>query len=88
MKIQPIKKISTLSDLIAPFFTAINLTFFKLGYPKSSSPQTFKEDMEIIYAVFAGSVIREGVGRQATPGVHYPKYSFGSSNSVCWKFSS
>jgi len=30
---------------------------------KSSSPQGPYEDMEIIYAVFAGSVIREGFGK-------------------------
>jgi hypothetical protein len=44
-------------------FTANNLNFFKLGYLKLSSPPRAWEDMKIISAVFAGSVIREGFGK-------------------------
>jgi hypothetical protein len=34
-------------------------------YLKSSSPQMSLEDMKIIYAIFAGLVIREGSGKLA-----------------------
>jgi hypothetical protein len=47
---------------------ASNLTSFKLGYPKSSSPQTPMEDMEIINAIHASLMIIEGHGR--LPSIH------------------
>jgi hypothetical protein len=39
---------------------------FSPRHPKSSSPQKPWEDMKNIYAVFAGSVIREGSGKLVT----------------------
>ena len=46
-------------------FSGGKITFFQGGHLKSSSPQTPLEDMKSIYAVFVGSVIREGFGKIA-----------------------
>ena len=51
---------------MTPFFPASNLTSFRHGNLRSSSPQRPLEDMQIIYAIFAGSVIKEGAGKCAT----------------------
>jgi hypothetical protein len=44
-------------------FPAINLTSFKLGCLKTSSPQRPLEDMQIMPAIFYDWVIRVGSGK-------------------------
>jgi len=50
---------------MAPALDAGNLASFNLWHPKSSSPQMPWEDMQIISAIFARSVISEGFGKIA-----------------------
>lgn len=58
-----IKSISTIFDLMAPFYSASNLISFEPGHSKSFPPQTPGTDMRIICAFFADSVIRVGIGK-------------------------
>jgi hypothetical protein len=51
---------------MAPSLSPGILTSIYHGYQKSSSPQRPGQDMQIIYAVFAGSVIIKSSGKIST----------------------
>jgi hypothetical protein len=58
-----IQSISALFFLMTSALSPRILASFYPGHRKSSSPLMPLEDMEIISAVFAGSLIREGFGK-------------------------
>jgi hypothetical protein len=63
LKILPIQIIPSLSEQKNTFPSSTMFGVFSPRHPKSSSSQKPWEDIWVISAVFAGSVIREGFGK-------------------------
>jgi hypothetical protein len=63
LKILPIRIITSIWAKNFPSFQPDVRASFSRRYLKSTSPQVPGADMQIIYAVFVGLVVREGFGK-------------------------